>query len=362
MNASERLLRDLLERGDYLERLSLDEARKIVAIMDKAHEEVLGKIVATRGAGTRAWLVRVKKAIDSIYRAASARVASETLGDLKGLAEEEASWVATRFERVTVGLDTATPAPTQLWAAITALPAVGGSTLGQLLEALGETANAEVTEALQSGIVQGETNDQIIRRLRGRVVRRASWRNVDGKRTYVPGRYEGGVMTEGTTRRAAVLARTATMHVANQAREAYFEANADLIEGYQRVETLDGDTCLICGADDGHVYKPGESRPALPAHANCRGTYVPVMKSWRDLGIDRDEVPPGTRASMDGQVPENQTYVDRLRKMSPAKQDALIGPSRGRLFREGVPLDAMVEEGRIIPLKDLAERLKGDRP
>lgn len=145
MNASERLLADLLERGEYLERLSLDEARKIIAIMDKAHEEVLGKIVATRGPGTRAWLVRVKKAIDSIYRAASARVASETLGDLKALADAEASWIATRFERVTAGLDTATPAPTQLWAAITALPAVGGSTLGQLLEALGETANAEVT-------------------------------------------------------------------------------------------------------------------------------------------------------------------------------------------------------------------------
>jgi hypothetical protein len=33
-----------------------------------------------------------------------------------------------------------------------------------------------------------------------------------------------------------------------------------------------------------------------------------VLKTWRELGIDADEVPQTTRASMDGQVPAKQTF------------------------------------------------------
>ena len=209
--------------------------------------------------------------------------------------------------------------------------------------------------AIQISMTEGETIDQMVRRLRGRVVRRASWRTVDGRRTYIPGTYSGGVMTL-TTPQAEALARTAAMHVGNQAREAVYAANADLVKGYQRVETLDTKTCLICGVADGQVVKTGESRTMLPAHPNCRGVWVPVLKSWRELGIDADEVAPGTRASMDGQVPEYETWRDLLEKAGPARRVEILGPSRARLYAQGYPLDALVKDGRVVPLAELPKR------
>jgi hypothetical protein len=47
---------------------------------------------------------------------------------------------------------------------------------------------------------------------------------------------------------------------------------------------------------------------------------------------------------MDGQVPEAETYQTWLKKKSPAFQDDVLGPTRGKLFREGMPLDRFVDQ------------------
>jgi SPP1 gp7 family putative phage head morphogenesis protein len=90
---------------------------------------------------------------------------------------------------------------------------------------------------------------------------------------------------------------------------------------------------------------------------NCRSTTCPVVKSWRELGIDIDEAPAGTRASMNGQVPEKTTYNDWL-KGQPAKvQDDILGPGRGKLFRDGThSVSNFVDRktGRHYTLKELA--------
>jgi uncharacterized protein with gpF-like domain len=48
--------------------------------------------------------------------------------------------------------------------------------------------------------------------------------------------------------------------------------------------TLDGRTCLVCGPDDGRLFKRDEPRPSLPRHINCRCVYVPVTPTWRQTG------------------------------------------------------------------------------
>jgi hypothetical protein len=49
-------------------------------------------------------------------------------------------------------------------------------------------------------------------------------------------------------------------------------------------------------------FHAGAGRPseALPPEHAC---WVPVPKSWRELGIDEDEVPETTMASQIGQIP-----------------------------------------------------------
>ncbi len=353
MNASTLLLTALLERGDYLERLTQEQTRELLGILETAHDEVLGKIAKTGGEWTREWLADVAADIDSIYAAAVKKAYGAASSDLKALAANETVWLEGELGKVAAGVSITAPSAGALWASIAALPAASGSTLAQLFDALGVNSRHAVVDAIRLGMAEGETVDQLTRRLRGTVIKRASWRKVDGKRTYIPGQYEGGAIENITTRQAQALARTAVMHVGNQAREALYQENADIIKGYQRVETLDGDTCLVCGADDGHVYTPDEARPALPEHPNCRGLYVPVLKSFRELGLDVDEFPASTRASMDGQVAESETYTDRLAKMDAATRRSVLGPGRADLYERGVSLKDMVSNGKLVPLKDI---------
>lgn len=358
MNASTKILRALLKRGDVLERFSEAQTREVIRILEKANDEIVGKIASTKGPGTKEWLGAMKADIDEIYAAAMDRARKYSMGELKALAEDELEVTDEIMNEYALGVSFKTPSTRGLWASITALPAAEGSTLAELFDALRIGSSKAVVQALQAGMAEGETVDQMVRRIRGEVVKPARWgRDEDGKRVRIPGVYKGGAM-DTTTQGARALVRTATMHASNAARESFYQDNTDLIKGYQYVATLDADACLVCGAYDGRVYGLDEPRPDLPLHPNCRCLYVPVLKSWEELGIALKEAPPGTRASMDGQVPANETYADRLRKASPARRVAMLGPSRARLYEQGVPLSAMVEGGRTLTLDEIAQRNK----
>jgi hypothetical protein len=68
-------------------------------------------------------------------------------------------------------------------------------------------------------------------------------------------------------------------------------------------------------------------------------------------------MPPGTRASMDGQVPADLTYADWLKKQSAARQDEILGPTRGKLFRSGMPMERFYnDQGVWLTLPQLLER------
>ncbi|WP_187275389.1 hypothetical protein [Methylobacterium sp. WL6] len=149
-------------------------------------------------------------------------------------------------------------------------------------------------------------------------------------------------------------------HIAAGASEATYERNADLISGVRWVSVLDSRTTPVCMARDGKVYEPGKG-PRPPAHWRCRSTTTPVIKSFRDLGIDLDEVPAGTRASMDGQVPADLTYGAWLAKQPASVQDEILGPTKGLLFRKGeVPVDRFVDRsGHAYTIDELRRRERG---
>lgn len=85
---------------------------------------------------------------------------------------------------------------------------------------------------------------------------------------------------------------------------------------------------------------------------------IPVLKSWRELGIDVDQLPPGTRASMDGQVPSGLGYNEWLNRQSAERQDEALGPTRAALFRRGgLRVDQFTDfRGGIYTLDQLRKR------
>lgn len=107
----------------------------------------------------------------------------------------------------------------------------------------------------------------------------------------------------------------------------------------------------------GHKVPWGDGPGRL--HFNCRSVSVPVLKSWRELGIDIDDMPPGTRASMDGQVPADTTYGQWLSRQSAARQDEILGPERGKLLRSGrVTFERFSDDrGQWLTLDELRAKL-----
>jgi hypothetical protein len=161
------------------------------------------------------------------------------------------------------------------------------------------------------------------------------------------------------------LVRSSVQTAANAARQATYRDNQDLIAAEQWSATLDTRTSHWCLVRDGLQYTPGEHKPIghdVPwlegpgaLHWSCRSTSVPVLKSWRDLGIDEDEIPHTTRASMDGKVPASMTFESWLRKQPVARQDTVLGVTKADLWRRGkITLrDLLDQDGRPVSMEEL---------
>ena len=153
-----------------------------------------------------------------------------------------------------------------------------------------------------------------------------------------------GIM-KGTKAQASALAATSISAVTNEAALASFKANADVIKAFAQLSTLDNKTSDICIAYSGQMWDIDTLQPIPPSylpfnggpprHFNCRSRLRPVTKSFRELGLDVDEIPASTRASMDGQIPADITFNQFLKGKPPSFADDLLGPKRAQLWRDG---------------------------
>lgn len=192
-----------------------------------------------------------------------------------------------------------------------------GRTLEGWFENLAKTTQERLAVTIRQGIVEGQTVDQIVRRVQGT---RAT-------------RYTDGILNTTRAQTRAVV-HSAIQHASNAARQDVFTENADYLKGVQWVSTLDSHTCLVCAPLDGKLFPVNEGvRP--PKHPNCRCTIVPVTKSFKELGLDIEEIEPQFRASMNGQVPAKTTYAEWLKSQPKDFQIEALGPTRAKLFRDG---------------------------
>lgn len=217
---------------------------------------------------------------------------------------------------------------------------IQGKPMQDWWDELAADTQKRLTTQIGIGLSQGETADQIVRRVRG---------------TQAAGYRDGAL--QATRQQAAAIVRTVSGHVTTQAREATYSEMDDVLEGVQWVATLDTKTCPTCGPLDGKVF-PVKEGPRPPAHWNCRCTTAPVTKSLEAILGKRkakETVSESTRASMDGQVPESVTYTEWIQDQDAATQDEVFGPGRARLLRAGKidPKDLVTKTGKLRRLEDL---------
>jgi SPP1 gp7 family putative phage head morphogenesis protein len=233
-----------------------------------------------------------------------------------------------------------------------------------------------IHSTVQAGMIAGEDAASIARR----VVGSSRLRGSDGT-------------TEITRRQVQSVVRTAVQHIANGARDTFFNDNKDLFTAEQYVATLDSRTTPICRALDGKIFEVGTG-PRPPLHFNCRSVRIAAIDgtlagnrpakptterllvreyaAQRGLGdiSSRGALPRGTKGPFDtwarkrireltGPIPAATTYQTWLAKQSIAFQNEILGKAKGQLFRSGgLKLDKFVDlnSGREFTLKELASK------
>lgn len=346
---NERLADAAVSHAVDISRYSNNVVRRIIALLNRADADLFAQlIVALDRVPQRDFTVErldtLLASVRALNAAAYEALRTELYGDLNAFAEYETQYQLRLFEAavpapVQVHYQIAAVSPEQAYAAAMARP-MQGRLLREWATGIEAERMTRIRDAIRIGFVEGETVDQMVRRIRGTRARG----------------YEDGII-EIDRRNAQAVVITAVGHTGSVAREMVYQANADLIAGERWSATLDSRTTPVCRARDGKIYPIGEG-PKTPAHWRCRSVRVPVLKSWRELGIDADELDAGTRSSMDGQIPAETTYQQWLKGKPASFQDDILGPTRGRLFRDGgLTLDRFVDRaGKEYTLDELKDR------
>ncbi len=344
MNVNDKILDAEVSHQIGLIRYGNGIVNKLIALLKRTDADLYAQLIkALERLPASPSIERIDEQLRSVNRinAKAYKSLSDELDiSLSELTDYELGYQLNLFGSVVpVALDFTRPSARQIYAATVSRP-FQGRLLSEWIKGLEDDAASKVRDSVRIGFVEGQTTAQIAKRIRGS-------RQLN---------YEDGILAINKRNAEAVI-RTAVSHTANFARQSFYDDNADLIKGFRYTATLDGRTTELCASRDGKIYKQGEAKPALPAHFNCRSTYTVVLKSWRELGIDADEISESTRASMDGQVPESLTYQEWLKRKPASFQDEVLGKTKGRLFREGLPLDRFVNErGKVYNLKELKQR------
>ena len=240
--------------------------------------------------------------------------------------------------------------------------------------ALSNTDRSRVTRSVQLGMLQGESINNIVRRVAG--TRANSFKDGD---------------LSIARRDARTIVSTAVNHVSNAARDEVWRENADVVPAKIWTATLDGHTSAICRKNDGKGAPIGKNNlpdgvkpldpinSALPAHPNERSVWtgyidglqmlgsrpfvltsrnekIDFRKMAREQGKSIKEVRADWAKKHIGEVPAQTNYLEFLKRQAVEFQEDVLGKTKATLFRKGdLSLDEYVDSvGNEITLKQLA--------
>ncbi|WP_449549422.1 phage minor head protein [Lelliottia amnigena] len=354
---NESLRDEAIAHSVWLSRYATGVANRMVKLLNETDADLSARLLDAldRLSPDSFTVKRLESLLGSVRQLNHQAVSAMQAGlesELVALAKNEASYQLSLFDSL-LPSQVLSRYPLQgvtadmVYAAVMAQP-FQGRLLSEWASNLESDRLTRVVNAVRRGYLAGDTVEAIARNVRGHA-------NKD---------YRDGAL-QMSRANAASIAKTAVNHLAATARNSFTSANSDVVKGKQWLSTLDNKTSHDCIVRDLLRYtldnKPvGHKVPYLQGpgkiHFCCRSTETLILKSWRELGIDIDEMDEGTRASMDGQVPGKTTYLEWLKRQPAQRQDQVLGVERGRLLRAGeIDLsDMFTDKGEWITL----ERLK----
>lgn len=250
--------------------------------------------------------------VNEIIRIALSKYTDNLDTKLQELARNEAEFTVQAFiESLSEETQVAVAPPEAPWHFASTMPVqAGGLLLLGYMEEVQAKEFAAFEGLIRTAYIQGWSLQQTLTAIRG-----TRGRN-----------FTDGMMAK-LQRDMASMTRTSVQHVSNTSRFAVYQANSGLVVGYRWVSVLDNRTTPVCRSLDGEVFEIGKG-PLPPIHPNCRSTTMPEF-------VEDAQFREGTRPSMTGSVPAGMTYYQWLREQPEAFQDSVLGPTRGRLLRNG---------------------------
>lgn len=233
----------------------------------------------------RALLAQIREAIAGSYGA----ISGDTTSSLADLAELETQWAAETLS-ISVDLQALSLTASELRAIASDTLIEGAPSAEWWSRQAGDLVQS-FSDQVRMGLLQAETNDQLVRRIRGTYIGTGS----DG----LPD-YSGGIM-DVTTRNAEALVRTSARAVAAAAARETYSTNRDVVQGLVQISTLDGRTTPTCIAYAGKawIWKGDQLVPyghdlpylnGVPRHWNAIAAGVPVLTDRGSVPIEEVRV------------------------------------------------------------------------
>ena len=241
--------------------------------------------------------------------------------DLEEITIDQSEFEVQALNKVVKNFDSVTPAPAQLLVSARVIPmSVQGLTTKPLLQPFIKDWTTKsinrVNTIVQQGFSQGKTVNQMALEIRGTKKQK----------------FEDGELAKINRDNRAIV-RTSVQHVASVGRTETMLQNSDVVKGYQWVSTLDSRTSSQCRGLDTVEFKIGQG-PLPPLHINCRSTTVAVLDERFDF-LDENTKRPAVGEKKIGQVAADKSYYEWLKTQSAIFQNSIIGPTRGKLLRNG---------------------------
>lgn len=370
-SVNDRLQDETIAHGLYVTRYGTGVARRMVALLSKMDADLAARLMVLLD-GKRAdtysarrlasLLAGVRDLNQQAYEPVNATLARE----LTRYVEYEVGYQFDLFssiipKQILRHVPLQSIAPEQVYASAVAQPFQG-----RLLKEWGQKLETDrldkITNAVRTGFLQGETVEQIVKRVAG---------------TPQLNRQDGVI--NASRRDLAVVARTAVNHMAATARQEFAQANSDIVKAKQWSSTLDTHTSHQCFVPETTVETLGDAshltvrkyRGLIHAVTTASGNQLkgtpnhPVLTpdGWRPLG----EIKPGEQVfqaiSGSAAIIESAKDVTVVAKFSDFL-DSRGKPAVGKIFVEGSSAtqfhgDGMVGENEV-NISRLASDLRDD--
>ncbi|ENT3302063.1 minor capsid protein [Acinetobacter baumannii] len=318
------LLDALVSHQAYLYRLSSTEINNLLTQFDSLSSEMLSKLRdllddlsdAEKTALMAAqYTTPALKEVRTLVQTWQASVASGLLESFTVSATALAVYEAT-YQAKTLANRKIEPNGKTLFNKAKKTPLSGGVLLDYLFEKIADDAKVRVEQTIRDGLSRGQTNQQIVQRIKGKKALN----------------YQDGLLDQSRNQ-ISTMVRTARSHVSNVALNETYQSIG--VEYVKFIATLDSRTSKICMGYSDRVYKKDEPHPVPPLHPNCRSILIPVSDdSGKTIGMR----PFNNKVNGEGEigvVDSNTTFKGWFDKQDAAFQKSWLGPTRYKLFKEG---------------------------